>query len=140
MSAYIVSNETISVIAKGFFEYGVTYKAEGYYPILSVIMEKREIINNIGQSLLNQNYASVNYRYNENAEMPIFDYTDVDIDEGVVYGCIKEYDYQACETDDYFESDLHASLIRLQEKLLERLLKREGLKAPYGYGSFDILE
>lgn len=30
MSAYIVNNETISAIVKGFEIYGATYNAEGY--------------------------------------------------------------------------------------------------------------
>lgn len=140
MSAFIVNNETISVLAKAFVEYGVNFHAEGYEKPIQIIINFKQLYAGIGQALLEQNYRSVNYRYGEDTETPKFEYADVEIDEGIVYGCIACYNYQACETDDYFESDLYGSLLRLKDKMLERMLRREGLAAPYGYGGHDILE
>lgn len=140
MSAYIVDNKTISAIAKAFDRYHVDYAAEDYERPIQIIINVRELRQGIGQSLLNQNYRSVNYRYNEDTEVPVFEYEDVHIDEGIVYGCIQCYEYQACETSDYYESQLHYSLVRMKSKLTERLLKRCVLAAPYGYDGFNILE
>lgn len=38
MSAYIVNDETISAIVKGFEMYGATYNAEGYKKPISIII------------------------------------------------------------------------------------------------------
>lgn len=148
MSAYICDNKTISAIAKGFEQYKTSrfeYEAENYKPSkglggMGFIFEVRDNEQAIGQSLLEQNYASVNYRYGEEEEVPKFEYEDVHIDEGIVYGCIRCFEYQACETPDYNTSQMHKSLLRLKDELLCRLLKKNGMKAPYGYDGLDVLE
>ena len=137
MSAYVVSHETISVLVKGFEIYGVDYKAEN---INNDLNKKKRI----GQSLLDQNYASANIRYSENELnsfiTPEFIYKDLDVDAGMIYGCIQCYEYQACETDDYFESKLHFSLMRLKDAMLKRYIRNENLRIPYGYNGYDVGE
>lgn len=133
MSAYIVDNKTISAIAKGFEVYGVIYEAEDYINPMQVIYNAKGILNGIGQSLLNQNYKSVNYRYSENTKTPKFEYEDVEINEGILLGCIECYEYQACETSDYFESDIHESLSRLKNAMLQKMIKAKGQQIPWGY-------
>ena len=140
MSAYIVDNKTISAIAKAFVDYQVTFNADGYIRPIQIIVNLNELRQGIGQSLLNQNYASVNYRYNEDTEVPKFEYEDVEIDEGIVYGCIRCYEYQACETQGYYYSWLHTSLAELEREILERLIRAKGLAAPWGYDGHDILD
>ena len=91
--------------------------------------------------MLDQNYKSVNQRYSENELVtPEFIYKDLDIDAGMIYGCIKCYEYQACETDDYFESKLHFSLMRLKDAMLKRYIRNENLKIPYGHNGYDMEE
>lgn len=137
MSAYIVSHETISVLVKAFEIYGVDYKAEN---INNDLNKKKRI----GQSLLDQNYASTNIGYSEKELnsfiTPEFIYKDLDVDAGIIYGCIQCYEYQACETDDYFESKLHFSLMRLKDAMLKRYIRNENLKIPYGYNGYDVGE
>lgn len=134
MSAYVVSHETISVLVKGFEIYGVDYKAEN---INNDLNKKKRI----GQSLLDQNYASANQLYSENELVtPEFIYKDLDVDAGIIYGCIQCYEYQACETYDYFESKLHFSLMRLKDAMLKRYIRNENLKIPYGYNGYDVGE
>ena len=140
MSAFIVNNETISVLVEGFIQYGIDYHANNYKAPKGWIIDLAEVRNAIGQSLLDQNYKSVNYRYNEDVKTPKFEYVPVNIDEGTIYGCIKCYEYQACETNDYFESDIHESFKRLQNEMLERFIKNAGQKMPYGYGGHDMNE
>lgn len=135
MSAHVVSHETISVLVKGFEIYGVDYKAEN---INNDLNKKKRI----GQSLLDQNYASANQRYSENELnsfiTPEFIYKDLDVDAGMIYGCIQCYEYQACETDDYFESKLHYSLMKLKDAMLKRYIRNENLEIPYGYNGYDV--
>jgi hypothetical protein len=133
MSAYIVDNKTIHAIVKGFRVYGAAFDAEDYNNTVSVIISVKEMSNAIGQSLLNQNYKSVNCRYRENTETPKYNYEDVKINEGILIGCIDCYEYQACETDDYFNSDIHFSLLRLKNKIIERMIKEKGQEIPWGY-------
>lgn len=133
MSAYIVNNETISAIVKGFETYGVEYEAEDYRRPIQVIIDLQELRNGIGQSLLEQNYKSVNYRYDEDTKTPEYHYEDVEINEGILLGCINCYNYQASENYDYYDSELYRSLIRLKDEMLERLITEKGYDIPWGY-------
>lgn len=133
MSAYIVNDKTIHAIVKGFEMYKAEYRAKGYKEPIQIIIDLQEIRNGIGQSLLNQNYKSVNFRYNENDETPIYNYEDVEINEGILLGCIDCYIYQACETDDFFESELYKSLVNLKNAMLEKMINAKGYEIPWGY-------
>ena len=135
MSAYIVSNKTISLIARAFCEYGVNYNADNYEPSTmgTILLNVRQ--EEIGQSLLDQNYKSVNYRYGEDEETPKFEYEDVDDyirDLGAIIGCINCYNYQACETPYYDSSYIHDSLNDLKEEVYERAIKQLGYEEPWG--------
>ncbi len=95
--------------------------------------------------LLDQNYKSVNYRYSEDVQTPEYEYEDVpfeDFNEGVLCGCIDCFEYQACETDDYFTSAMHDSLQEVKNKMLERYIENAGHEIPWGYSgpSHDDLE
>lgn len=133
MSAYIVDDKTIHAIVKGFEVYRAEYQAEGYTKPIQILIDLKEIRDGIGQSLLEQNYKSVNCRYSENVEVPKYEYEDVKINEGIVLGCIQCYIYQACETDNFFETKLYNSLLRLKEEMLRRYIERMGYDIPWGY-------
>lgn len=138
MSAYIVDDNTIHAIVKGFIDFHVDFASEDYTPetICGIMIDLDKTRNRIGQSLLNQNYKSVNYRYDENTKAPEYKYKDVDISLAIVYGCIGCYEYQACETPDYSNSKLHASLDLLKDEIAERAIRRNGEKIPYGYNNY----
>lgn len=145
MSCFICDMETISVIVKGFIKYGYTgriaqYCADDYTEPAQGIYDIQALRQAIGQSLLNQNYNSVNCRYNEDTKPLKFQYIDVEINEGILYGCIHCYEYQSCETEDYYNSDIHFSLERLQNVIMERLLREAGQEAPYGYNSYNMFD
>lgn len=138
MSAYVVDNKTISALAKAFECYEVEYKAENYKDTnpfgCKAFIDVGALRHDIGQSLLDQNYRSVNYRYGEDTKTSEYKFENVPIDEGIVYGCIRCYNYQACETDDYFESDIYKSLERLKAKMLECLIRKCGMDTEgWGY-------
>ena len=67
MSCYIVDEKTISAIVKGFEEYNVSFNAEGYRkPGASNSGWRKDLSNQrktTGQSLLDQNIKSCNYRF-----------------------------------------------------------------------------
>lgn len=137
MSAYIVNNETLSVIVDAFMTYDVDFDADDYRAptprgCLVDRMEKRLAI---GQSLLNANYKSVNYRYGENTPPARFIYKPVRIDPGIVFGCVRCFMYQACEPDDWEDSKLAWSLRCLQTELLRKLLDECGYEKPWGVPS-----
>lgn len=132
MSAFVVNDLTISAIVKGFEIYSVDFRAEGYVvKSMGLMASIHDIRRGIGQCLLDCNYNSVNYRYQDKIEPRKFRYHDIkNINPGMIVGAINCFDYQACEAPinglDYFQSMLHFSLMRLKDAILERYVKREG--------------
>lgn len=126
MSAYVVNDATISVLVDGFINYcGLDipfYQSRGW--LIDVYQERQEI----GQKLLDYNYKSVNYRYNEDNKPRKFVYKEVpeSYKYNILLGCINCYNYQACEPDDYYESDIYKGLQELKEKMLRRIAEKEG--------------
>lgn len=129
MSCYICDNKTISVIARAFRDYEADFRDNDGVGLINPTA--------IGQALLNQNYASVNYRYEEETVPPKFklDYT-AQYDEGDAVGCIQCYSYQANETEDWDESNIRYSLDNLMRVITERLVKKCGMRIPWGYGNY----
>lgn len=124
MSAYIVNNRTIDILVTAFINtYSIEYKAENYKPINSWIIDIQELACSIGQSLLDQNYASVNHRYHEQETPSKYTYEPVTVNNALILDAIDEYNYQACETPDYYSSKLYYSLRRLEKAMLKRYIK-----------------
>jgi hypothetical protein len=105
MSAFIVSDKHISAMIFN----AVTGNRISYY-----WNGKRHQMNcksqEIGQKLVDENYRSVNSRYGENGQPHEFvmqhlerRYSPIEI----IKAC-HCYNYQACETQDYFETEAHA--------------------------------
>ena len=131
MIAYIVSNNTINALVKGFEIYGVDLQTD-YKGIGGIMLNVCELRNAVGQKLLDQNYKSVNYRYNEDTPTPTYEYEDIDVDPGIILGCARCYNYQACETEDYFESDICEAINKLKMKMLDRYIANDGYEQPWG--------
>lgn len=133
MSAYIVSDNTIHALVKAFEIYGVELKTD-YKGIggSGWIFDAQEQRNAVGQRLVDQNWASVNYRYGESNEPEPYEYNDIDVTEGDILGCIQCYNYQACETDDYYEGDIYNATVKLRNAMLERFIKNAGQEICWG--------
>ncbi len=132
MSAYVCSDEAISLLVDGFMNYDTTFKSEGFKPTIHIIYDAGTMRKDLGQELLNENYDSVNFRYNENREPHTFRYIennqrgkDYKYSTANLYDVIGEYEYQACETPEYYESQLHFSMLRLKDDMLKRYIARE---------------
>lgn len=142
MSAFICNNETITCIARGFVDFGVDFR--GGRPktwIEQICIDRNEEIKRIGQALLEANYESVNFRYNENTEVPEFEPAPLNegFDEAIVLGCISCFDYQACEVNNWEDTVVYKDLQRLKDKITMRLVQACGQHMTYGYGGFDML-
>lgn len=75
----------------------------------------------LGQILVNQNYKSVNYRYDEN-EIPYkyhFKYTEAEAIQ-ILKAC-DCYDYQSCETEDYYSTEACAIIERIRRDTISTL-------------------
>nr|DAQ73088.1 MAG TPA: hypothetical protein [Caudoviricetes sp.] len=135
MSAYVCNDETISLLVDGFMNYETALKSEGYEPKIQIIYNVETMKREIGQELLNKNYDSVNFRYRENRAPREFRYIENNqrneeykYSTENLYNAIGEYEYQTCELNDYYESKLHFSMLRLKDDMLKRYIKREKVK------------
>lgn len=145
MSCYVVNKKVIDLMVSWIITHN-NYKAENYHyeGFMGILFDMNEMANAIGQSLLDANYDSVNYRYDENKKAPTYEYSEDAMKESHkngtyqadVYSAIQEYNYQACETENYFESDLYHTLQDVKESMLVWLLKQQCPKAD-GWGFAD---
>lgn len=146
MSCYVVDKKVIDLMVSWIMNHNIEYKAENYHyeGYMGILFDVNEMSNAIGQSLLDANYDSVNYRYDEDKKAPTYEYSpDACLDsvanetyEADVYSAIQEYNYQACETENYFESELYHSLQDAKESMLVGLLRQQCPKAD-GWGFYD---
>ena len=127
MSAYLVSDETINVIAWGLFNYGVELK--NVRPAIFV----NDTIEEMGKVLLKQNYESLGARYGDDTTPHEYHFErPKKFNEGILLGCVQCYIYQACETPDFFESDIYKALKRLKDAMLTKMIEAKGLEIPWG--------
>lgn len=139
MSCYVVSNKTISVIAKAFVIYGVDFKDKNlHFDEFDLILVNGRF-SKIGKCLLRQNLLSYYARYQDentlkhiDEEVESFKYEDVELNAGLIYGCIECYDYQACETKGYETSQIHYSLMSLKDEVCRNFLKQSGCEISWG--------
>lgn len=137
MSAYIVSDKTINAIIYGARTFGRENLFHGFSPWGDADI--------IGQALVDENYRSVNYRYDEHDEPHRYHYPDaggcgvlviVGEDEqyrlGEVYGALRCYRYQSCEHPEWPESDVCRWLNALEGAICRTALERLGEEIPWG--------
>ena len=138
MSAYIVNDETISVLVKGLENYNVILSTD-YNGIARSgwLFDLGEMRQATGQKLLNENYRSVNFRYKETTKPHTFKYKDIAVNDSMIYGCIDNFEYQACETRDYYQTEIHWALMALKDRMLAKYLKQSGNPITYGYNGIE---
>ena len=129
MSAYIVSDETVSVIVKAFEIYHICYYAKDYD---IEDLDKKRL--SLGQSLVDQNYRSVNYRYIDQMAPHKFEFTDINLmvngklDTGLIVGCIDCYEYESSENKEYYGSSIQYYLKSLKNAILDQYIKQDGFE------------
>ena len=116
MSAYILEKAHIDYMlgylthrnnCQGTIFYVPNKEAEDGWDRFEAILGESQDTSKLGQILVDQNYRSVNARYNENQVPPPYTYTRQvgqgpdDFEPLQVLKACDCYDYQACKTDDY---------------------------------------
>ena len=116
MSAFIVSQEHIAAVVAGtkFTTYGYSYRWDG---------ESRKDLTpqQLGQKLLDQNVASVNYRYDETCEKLSYYHR---VEQHTPVQTIKlcdSYMYQASETPDWLDTEAYAIVQSIREAAISAL-------------------
>lgn len=113
MSCYIIDKKEMKKIVLAFRKFATaqhTYKVripgDEDYSDLSEI----ETMSRVGQILVDQNYRSYNYRYEETLEPEVFEITGQDLmyvprlTPVETLKALASYDYQSSETPDYRET------------------------------------
>jgi hypothetical protein len=110
MSAFTVSNKHISALLN-FYASQKPYASPQWLHSLAkpgefpTQFDDKSILTEIGQVLVNENYRSVNHRYHEQTAAFDFKLQDTDAYKPVdVLSLLDCYDYQSCETDDYYKT------------------------------------
>ena len=77
----------------------------------------------IGQKLVDQNWRSVNYRYDENEPAPRYAYEHpaMQVTPVQVIKACNCYNYQSCETPDWPETEAYAIMRALRERAINSL-------------------
>jgi hypothetical protein len=137
MSAYVVSNDTIDLILS--VAQRVARHDANIYLGESARYNLHTDAQALGQILLNENYRSVNARYNETGEPEAYRFRHVDTDRAgagmdpaiLVLGSIKCLRYQSCETEDYPTTDAARILNAIENKATSYLMSVHD--APWGW-------
>jgi len=128
MSCDIVSDLTISAIVCAMA--GTEYGAAGLHDDDGTFYSAATCSQEVGQMLLDANFASVNERYGENAPVRTFKMKskpDGDLFTlGERYGCITSYENQTCAATGYNESEIHCVLSHVKDDLAEKMIVRLG--------------
>jgi len=126
MSAFIVNNEHIHALvtaAKQSRDFRFYYKENLYY-----VNDLKEC-DFIGQMLLNENYRSVNFRYSEEIKAPNYEFEySIGFSPIEIIKACHCFNYQSCETDDYYDS--------LSYKFIKTLIETMIMILP-GYNNAD---
>ena len=114
MSCYIIDKKDMKKIVLAFRKFTaaqhtsqVRIPGDEDYSDLTEI----ETMSRVGQILVDQNYRSYNYRYNETLEPEAFEITGQDLmyvprlTPVETLKALASYDYQSSETPDYEETD-----------------------------------
>lgn len=116
MSAYVVTDEHIAAILQAS---SPQYPGDSFSYYWN---DEQHCTKNLGQILLNENYRSVNFRYSKNDSPHEFQPKAIQQYKPVeILSLIAGYEYQACETDDWRETEAFAIVDALKHRAIKRL-------------------
>lgn len=114
MSAFIVTKTHIDAIV-------TTISSQTCYSVKELVKNYQANFDLIGQILWNENYKSVNYRYNENEPNPTYFFSYKFVNLGQSLKAIDCLNYQSCEHPDYEKSEAKNILNTLGKVLLGKM-------------------
>lgn len=131
MSAYIVSHNHINEIMNSIVENrSFVQIADSFcipYPYsrrFHDIEDNLEIINEIGQELVNENCRSVNYRYKRDDTPYKYNFSLIPFAKKLkpiaVIKLIDCLEYQSCETKDYYKTDAFLILYHTRRAITQK--------------------
>lgn len=132
MSAWICNDSTIEIIVNGLAHFGVNLNDRKHKTVLFPYYRDYE---RVAQLLINQNYRSVNYRYDTKKKPRKFEHVlrepllvsfSTPYSLYALYKSIACYEYQSCETPDYNKSDIHRALMALTSEITNRVFNAMG--------------
>lgn len=137
MSAYVVNDKTINVIASGFVDFGIEYRNQkdkiwNCGSVYGIMIDLYKVGQIISSDLLKANYDSVNYRYNENTEPHEIRFEKVSYNLGELLGCIDCFEYQSCEVSNWEDSYIYKDLQILKDRILNKAIAQLGFDIPWG--------
>ena len=129
MSAYQVEPATIDLIVSAAIEWELHARLGDRWQKVT-----RDNAQAFGLMLWRANARSVAFRYQESETgdngYRFREYSDVT--PAAAFGCIRCFDYQACEPGDYRASDAFAFVHAMYAALAKRLIGRDGKESPWG--------
>lgn len=129
MSAYIVTDETISGMMQA-IERRI-YLHQPYYYWNNRVHYFRQEPAEIAQKLVDENYRSVNGRYDEETQAHAFQFKVVrELTPIEIIKLCHCYRYQACETDDWEQTEAYVIMNELRDMAISALPGYE--EAPWG--------
>ena len=95
------------------------------------LIRKHGTVQQMGQVLVNENYRSVNERYND-SDIP-FEYQYTYKPESLlqVLKSVNCLDYQSCETDNWNQTDAYEILDHVKDSILQNLIQQTGKQREY---------
>jgi hypothetical protein len=148
VSAYILDKDTIDLMVSA------GLRGNGYDATLRVFwggewhnFSRYENADELGQILHDQNVRSVNYRYDEATPTERYRYSGEGIAQylggsvipwGAVFGACHCYQYQSCETGDYYETLAHAITQAIVRKVCNIIAEQDG--SPWGWSREDATQ
>lgn len=130
MSCYIIEKKDIKQVVLAFRQFAsaqhtpmVRIPGDQDYSDITEI----ETMSRVGQILVDQNYRSYNYRYDEELVTEVFEITGQDLmytkrlTPVETLKALTSYDYQASETPDYLETNARALVDLIRHYAIEAL-------------------
>ena len=127
MSAWIVTKTHVDVLVAALLEYRLIDRDEA---------------DQVGAELWAENYASINYRYDEDTAAPSYSFEEpsllIELDDLGVLKQVHCYNYQSCEHDDWRASRVYRRMTALEAAITLKLGSGELTKsraydaAPWG--------
>jgi hypothetical protein len=131
MSAHILSEKHINLLVNAAFftghncgKFSIYYEGKTHQ-----FNQNHNELNceKLGQILVDQNYRSVNERYNETNKSPrfVFKFNPLPMvalkNIVQIFKACDCYDYQACETDDYYDTKARSIIDEIRDHLISQL-------------------
>ena len=134
MSAYIVHDDTIDLLISAADAWRIKFEGEDGNDLHACTNR-----DEAGQLLLDENYRSVNARYDHENPAPRYSWRHVSLELAavampipvLVLGSVRCLRYQSCETNDYSDTRAAKFLDRIEAEACRKLISVHD--APWGY-------